>query len=66
MLITTADATNSEKNLICIYFCTKLNVKKAMPPARHAIQASEATPPNMNKKKPQATKAAMRFVKKEN
>ena len=46
-----------------MYFCTKLNVKNAAPPAIHAIQKSEAVPPNINKKKPQATNDAMIFIK---
>ena len=45
-----AEATNSEKNLILIKRCTKLKVRKAAPPAITAIQQSDATPPNMNKK----------------
>lgn len=64
MDMTTAAATNSEKNLICIQRCTKLNVKNADPPAMTAIQQSDATPPNMNRKKPHAMAAAKKFVKK--
>lgn len=37
ILIIIVDVINFEKNLICIYFCMKLNVKKVMLFVRYVI-----------------------------